>query len=107
MEMIRKVFLSLLLLITIFSIAYGGFHRKFLVYDNLEKFDRLKNVGIKIKIPGYEQQGAEFKAQSQWFTEPEMVNASTFEGVGKFKDGKLMSNYADLQMLRERRPCPT
>ncbi len=106
--MIRKVFLSLLMLLSLLSIAYGGFHRKFLVYDNLEKFDRLKDVGITLKIPGYEQQGAEFKAQSQWFTEPEIVNATTFEGVGKYKkDGRLMSNYADLRMLRERRPCPT
>lgn len=88
-------------------IVYGGFFRKFLVYDNLEKFDQLKNVGIKIKVPGYQQGEKEFKAQSEWFTEPEVVNAMTFVGISRYKDGRLMSNYPDLRMLRGRRPCPS
>lgn len=88
-------------------IVYGGFFRKFLVYDNLEKFDQLKNVGIKIKVPGYQQDEKEFKAQSEWFTEPEVVNAMTFVGISRYKDGRLMSNYPDLRMLRGRRPCPS
>ena len=39
---------------------YGGFFRKFLVYDNLEKCDKLKNVGITIKVPGYGEHFREF-----------------------------------------------
>jgi hypothetical protein len=105
--MIRTAFLVTLMILSFGSIIYGGFSRQFLVFDNLEKFDRLKNVGITIKIPGYEQKGSEFNVQSQLFTEPEIVNAATFEGIGKYKDGRLMSNYPDLRMLRGRRPCPT
>lgn len=89
------------------AIVYGGFFRQFLVYDNLEKFDKLKSVGISIKIPGYEQKQEEFSVQSQWFTEPEVVNAMTFEGIGRYKDGRLISNYPDLRMLKGRMPCPT
>lgn len=81
--------------------------RQVLVYDNLEKFETLKNIGISIKIPGYEQQGEQFEAQSQWFTEPEMVNAMTFDGISRYKDGRLMSNFPDLKMLKGRMPCPT
>lgn len=53
--MIRKIISIALLVLGLAMAAYGGFFRKFLVYDNLEKFDRLKNVGITIKIPGYEK----------------------------------------------------
>ncbi len=105
--MIRKAFWAVLLVLSVAMIVYGGFFRKFLVYDNLEKFDQLKNVGIKIKIPGYQQEGKEFKAQSEWFSEPEMVNAMTFVGIRRYKDGRLISNYPDLRMLRGRRPCPS
>jgi hypothetical protein len=105
--MVRKIFFVMLLGSAVFAVGYGGFSHQFLIFDNLEKFDRLKDVGIKIKVPGYEQQGEEFTPQSQWFTEPEIVNALTFEGVGKYKDGRLMSNYPDLKMLKGRRPCPT
>lgn len=106
--MVRKIFLVILLILSVSAIAYGGFFRKILVYDNLEKFDRLKDVGITIKIPGYETtQQDKPKVQSQWFTEPEVVNAMTFDGIGRYKDGRLTSNYPDLKMLRGRRPCPT
>jgi hypothetical protein len=105
--MIRKLLLFVLIILALSSLVYGGFYRTLTVYDNLEKFDRLKNVGISIKIPGYEQQTEEFAAQSQIFTEPEIVNAATFDGVGRYKDGRLMSNYPDLRMLKGRRPCPT
>jgi hypothetical protein len=104
---IRKIFLGILLLLSVGAIAYGGFYRKFLVFDNLEKFDKLKSVGISIKIPGYEEKQNEFTVQSQLFSEPETVNAATFEGISKYKDGRLMSNYPDLRMLKGRRPCPT
>jgi hypothetical protein len=106
-RMLRKTFWVILVALTVTSILYGGFFRKLLVYDNLEKFDMLKNVGIKIKVPGAEEKKDEFTVQTQWFTEPEIVNAATFEGVGKYKDGRLMSNYPDLRMLKGRRPCPT
>ena len=105
--MLRKLFFSILFAFSLIAIIYGGFYRKLVVYDNLEKFDQLKDIGISIKIPGYEQQPTEFTVQSQVFTEPELVNATTFEGVGRYKDGRLMSNYPDLRMLRDRRPCPT
>ena len=105
--MSRKTFLGILMVLSIASIVYGGFFRKFLVYDNLEKFYKLKSVGIIIKVPGYEQKADDFKVQSQWFTEPEMVNAMTFDGVGRYKDGRLISNYPDVRMLKGRMPCPT
>lgn len=105
--MVRKSFFGILLVLSLVAIVYGGFFRKFLIFDNLEKFDKLKDVGITIKIPGYEQKQDEFTVQSQWFTEPEVVNAATFEGIGKYKDGRLISNYPDLRMLKGRRPCPT
>jgi hypothetical protein len=105
--MIRKLFFGILLLLSLAAITYGGFFRKLLVYDNLEKFDKLKSVGITIKIPGYEPQQENTEVQSQWFTEPEAVNAMTFDGIGRYKDGRLISNYPDLRMLKGRRPCPT
>jgi hypothetical protein len=105
--MVRKVFWIVLATLSLATSIYGGFFREFLVYDNLEKFDKLKNVGITIKIPGYESSDNKFEPQSQWFTEPEVVNAMTFEGIGRYKDGKLTSNYPDLRMLKGRLPCPT
>ncbi len=105
--MLRKIFLAALLVLSISVVAYGGFFRQFKVYDNLEKFDKLKDVGITIKVPGFEQQKDDFKVQWQWFTEPEVVNAMTFDGIGKYKDGRLISKYPDLRMLKGRRPCPT
>jgi hypothetical protein len=106
--MVRKIFLAVLMVMSIAAIMYGGFFRKILVFDNLERFDQLKNVGITIKIPGYESmQQATPEVQSQWFTEPEAVNAMTFDGIGRYKDGRLISNYPDLRMLKGRRPCPT
>ncbi len=106
--MIRKLFLAVLLATSFFAVSYGAFFRTFVIHDNLDKFDQLKDIGISIKIPGYEQQpSSEFKAQSEVFTEPQVVKATTFEGVGVYKDGRLMSNYPDLRMLRDRRPCPT
>jgi hypothetical protein len=105
--MIKRLFFIFFVLCAIVFIAYGGFVRKFMVYDNLEKFDSLKDIGISIKIPGYEQQAGEPVPQAQPFTEPEIVNASTFEGVSRYKDGRLMSNYPDLSMLKGRMPCPT
>jgi hypothetical protein len=106
--MARKIFLGVLMILSVSAIVYGGFFRKILVYDNLEKFDKLKDVGITIKIPGYESsQQATSEVQSQWFTEPEAVNAMTFDGIGRYKDGRLISNYPDLRMLKGRRPCPT
>jgi len=105
--MMRKVFFVILLVLSLAAVAYGGFFRKFLVYDNLERFDKLKSVGITIKIPGYESKQESMEVQSQWFTEPEVVNAMTFDGIGRYKDGRLISNYPDLRMLKGRRPCPT
>jgi hypothetical protein len=105
--MIRKIFLGLLLFLGGVAVVYGGFFRQFIVYDNLEKFDKLQSVGITIKIPGYEQKQGELKVQSQWFTEPEVVRAMTFAGIGKYKDGRLISNYPDLNSLKGRLPCPT
>jgi hypothetical protein len=105
--MVRRVFFSILLLLSLAAIVYGGFFRKLLIYDNLEKFDRLKSVGITIKIPGFQANNQEATVQSQWFTEPEVVNAMTFDGIGRYKDGRLISKYPDLRMLKGRRPCPT
>lgn len=105
--MIRKTFWAILIVLAMTSILYGALFRQLLVYDNLEKFDMLKSVGITIKVPGSEQKKDEFTVQTQWFSEPEIVNAATFEGVGRYKDGRLMSNYPDLRMLKGRRPCPT
>lgn len=105
--MVRRILFTILIALALAVTIYGGFFRNFLVYDNLEKFDQLKNVGIKIKIPGYQQSNEEFKAQSEWFTEPEAVNAMTFAGIRRYKDGKLISNYPDLRMLKGRLPCPS
>ena len=106
--MVRKIFLVTLIVLSAALTVYGGFFRDFLIHDNLEKFDQLKNVGIKIKIPGYQAQGdKEFKARAEWFTEPEMVNAMTFAGISRYKNGELISNYPDLRMLRGRMPCPS
>ena len=105
--MLRKVFLVILMLMSLSAIVYGGFFRQFIVYDNLEKFDKLRSIGIKIKLPGFDQKKAQFKVETQWFSEPEVVNALTFEGIGLYKDGRLISNYPDLRMLRGRRPCPS
>ncbi len=105
--MIRKIFFGALLALNVAGIVYGGFFRQIRVYDNLEKFDHLKDVGITLKLPGMEQEKKEFKVQSELFSEPEFVNAMTFEGIGRYKDGRLISNYPDLKMLRGRRPCPT
>lgn len=105
--MLRKTFFTILLLISLAAIVYGGFFRSLLVYDNLEKFDQLRDVGISIKIPGYDQQKGKLAVRSQWFSEPEVVNAMTFDGIGRYKDGRLMSKYPDLKMLKDRRPCPT
>lgn len=106
--MVRKIFLATLMALAAAMTVYGGFFRGFVVHDNLEKFDQLKNVGIKIKIPGYQQKSnEEFKARSEWFTEPEVVNAMTFAGISRYKGGELISNYPDLRMLRGRMPCPS
>jgi hypothetical protein len=105
--MVRKIFVCILIVLSVAITTYGAFFRKLLVYDNLEKFDQLKNVGITIKIPGYQETRNELKAQSEWFTEPEAVNAMTFAGISRYKDGRLISNYPDLRMLKGRRPCPS
>ncbi|MGC8658665.1 MAG: hypothetical protein ACP5U1_06290 [Desulfomonilaceae bacterium] len=105
--MVKKILFSVLLALSIVMTVYGVFFRKFLIYDNLEKFDKLKNVGITIKVPGYSSGAANFKPESQWFSEPELVRAMTFEGVKRYRDGKLISNYPDLRMLKGRIPCPT
>jgi len=105
--MLRKCFLAILLILAVAGIVYGVFFRKLLVYDNLEKFDKLKDAGITIKIPGYDQMQNQLAVQSQWFTEPEAVNAMTFDGIGLYKDGRLISKFPDLRMLKGRRPCPT
>ncbi len=105
--MIKKTFWLFLLAASLTASIYGGFFREFLVYDNLEKFEKLKDVGITIKIPGYEASDNKFEVQSQIFSEPEVVNAMTFEGIGRYKDGRLISNYPDLRMLKGRLPCPT
>lgn len=105
--MLRKILMSILMVMSVGAIVYGGFVREFKVYDNLEKFDKLKSVGIKIKLPGFEQDKEALTVQSQWFSEPEVVNAMTFDGIGKYKDGRLISNYPDLRMLKGRLPCPT
>lgn len=104
---VRKAFFAVLIVLAAAVTVYGGFFRGAIVYDNLEKFDQLKNIGIKIKIPGYQQSTDKFQAQSEWFTEPEMVNAMTFSGIGRYKNGQLMSNFPDLRMLKGRRPCPS
>lgn len=105
--MLRKVLFVVLFVLSIVFLLYGAFFRTVVVYDNLEKFERLKNVGIKIKVPGYQQDSEAFEVQSQCFTEPEVVNAMTFDGISRYKDGRLISNYPDLKMLRGRMPCPT
>lgn len=105
--MMRKIFVAVLAALSIAAIGYGGFVRQFRVFDNLEKFDALKGVGITLKLPGMDQQTQELQVQSQWFTEPEVVNAMTFDGIGRYKDGRLISKYPDLRMLKGRRPCPT
>jgi len=105
--MLRKVLVVVLFVLSIACLLYGAFFRRVLVYDNLEKFERLKNIGITIKIPGYQQNSEAFEVQSQWFTEPEVVNAMTFDGISRYKDGRLISNYPDLKMLKGRMPCPT
>jgi hypothetical protein len=103
----RKYFFAILLASSAAAIIYGGFFRELLVYDNLEKFDKLKSAGITIKIPGYNEAQNQLAVQSQWFTEPEAVNAMTFDGIGLYKDGRLISKFPDLRMLKGRRPCPT
>ncbi len=105
--MLKKLLWVALMIVSLAATVYGGFFREFVVYDNLEKFDKLKDVGITIKIPGYEGSDNKFEVQSQIFTEPEIVNAMTFEGIGRYKDGRLISNYPDLRMLKGRLPCPT
>jgi hypothetical protein len=105
--MVRKIFTGILLVLTVVVIVYGGFFRYFKIYDNLEKFDKLKSVGIKIKVPGIERKKNELKVQTEWFSEPEVVNAMTFHGISRYKDGRLMSNYPDLRMLKGRLPCPS
>ncbi len=105
--MVRKILMSILMAFSVAAIVYGGFFRDFKVYDNIEKFDKLKSVGIKLKLPGLEQDKDALTVQSQWFTEPEVVKAMTFDGIGKYKDGRLISNYPDLRMLKGRLPCPT
>ena len=96
-----------LLAMSLASVVWGGFFRGFIIYDNLDKFDVLRESGIKIKIPGFQDGATSFKVESQWFTEPEVVRAMTFDGVGKYKDGRLISKYPNLMMLRGRLPCPT
>lgn len=105
--MTRKILVAILMILVLSLTIYGGFFREFLVFDNLEKFDRLKNVGITIKVPGYENASQDFAPESQWFSEPDVVRAMTFEGIKRYKDGKLISNYPDLRMLKGRIPCPT
>jgi len=105
--MVRKILMSILMAFSVAAFVYGGFFRDFKVYDNIEKFDKLKSVGIKLKLPGLEQDKDALTVQSQWFTEPEVVKAMTFDGIGKYKDGRLISNYPDLRMLKGRLPCPT
>lgn len=105
--MIKKFVWLLFLVAGAAASIYGGFFRNFIVYDNLEKFEKLKDIGITIKIPGYEASENKFEVQSQIFTEPELVNAMTFEGISRYKDGRLISNYPDLRMLKGRLPCPT
>lgn len=103
--MLRKIFLALIVVLSLGAIVYGGFFRQFIVYDNLEKFDKLKRIGIKIKVPGFDTNAAQFKVETEWFSEPEVVNAMTFGGIGLYKDGRLISYFPDLRMLRGRRPC--
>ncbi|MEJ2718233.1 MAG: hypothetical protein P8182_14040 [Deltaproteobacteria bacterium] len=105
--MVRRIFTGILLALSVGALVYGFFFRDFKIYDNLEKFEKLKSVGIKIKVPGIEQKKNEFKVQTEWFTEPEVVNAMTFRGISRYKDGRLMSNYPDLRMLKGRLPCPS
>jgi len=105
--MARKVLFGILLVASLAAITYGGFFRRLVVFDNLEKFDKLKDVGIKIKIPGYDQEQGQLTVQSQQFTEPEVVRAMTFSGISRYKDGRLISNYPDINSLKGRLPCPT
>lgn len=106
-SMARKIFFAVLMTLALVMTVYGGFFRQMIVYDNLEKFDQLKNIGIKIKIPGYQQDKEKMEVQSESFTEPEMVNAMTFSGISRYKTGQLISNYPDLRMLKGRLPCPS
>jgi len=105
--MVRKVIFAVLVLMSLSAIVYGGFFSRFIVYDNLEKFDKLRSIGIKIRLPGFVQKNAQFKVETQWFSEPEVVNAMTFGGIELYKDGRMISNYPDLRMLKGRRPCPS
>jgi hypothetical protein len=105
--MVRKALMVVVIVAGSAAIVYGGLFRSFQVYENLEKYDKLQSAGIKIKIPGYELKNGQLPLQSQWFSEPELVAAMTFEGIGRYKDGRLTSNYPDLRMLKTRRPCPT
>lgn len=105
--MMKRLIFGVLLTLSIVGIVYGGFFRTFTVYDNLDKFDQLKNAGIKLKLPGGQTPDGAFKVETDVFTEPEVVNAVTFEGIGLYKDGRLISLYPDLRMLRGRRPCPS
>lgn len=104
---VRKIVMIIVTVAAFAAIVYGFFFRTFQVYENLEKYEKLKSIGITIKIPGYEQPNDQSPAQYQWFSEPDMVRAMTFEGISRYKDGRLISNYPDLRMLKTRRPCPT
>ena len=105
--MLRKIFFSVLFILSLVAIVYGGFFRKFQVYENIEKYEQLKNLGITIKLPGFKQNQAKQKITSEWFTEPEAVKAMTFAGIGRYKDGRLVAKIADLRMLKGRHPCPS
>jgi|ABPY01.1.fsa_nt_gi hypothetical protein len=106
--LVRHVFFVLLLALSLTAIVYGGFFRDFRVYDNLEKFHQLQQSGITIKIPGFRQNAQGMEPESQSFTEPEVVSVMTFAGIGRYKDGRLMSKYPDLRALKKgRMPCPS
>ena len=105
--MIRKIFFSTLFLLSLTAIVYGGFFRKLQVFENIEKYEQLKNLGITIKLPGYNQKQATPKITSEWFSEPEAVKAMTFAGIGRYKDGRLVAKIADLRMLKGHLPCPS
>jgi hypothetical protein len=107
--MTRKIFFSVLLILSVIAIVYGDFFRKFQIFENIEKFEQLKKIGIKIKLPGYEQSPSkgEPKLKSERFTEPEVVQAMTFAGIGRHKDGRLVAKIADLRMLKGHQPCPS
>ena len=105
--MIRKILFSILFVLSLTAIVYGGFFRKLQVFENIEKYEQLKKIGITIKLPGYSQNQAKPKIKSEWFTEPEAVKAMTFSGIGRYKDGRLVAKIADLRMLKGRLPCPS